>query len=190
MRGVSKWGFLLAAILFSGAVAAESLDIGPKVGARIPEQFVVSDQAAVVRAFSDIVGEKGVVIAFVRSAAWCPYCQAQLKDLQLIAGSLAGKGFPLVSISYDAPDVLAKFAAKHDIKYTMLSDKGSVLIDAFNIRDPQYKEGTFAYGVPKPVIFVIDKSGIVRAKLAEESYKTRPQIASIAAAVDGVLANR
>ena len=84
------------------------------------------------------------MIAFVRSAAWCPYCQAQLKDLQSIAGPLAGKGFPLVSISYDSPEVLAKFAAKHDIKYSMLSDKGSVLIDAFNIRDPQYKEGTFA----------------------------------------------
>lgn len=181
---------LLAALLFSAPALAEGIDIGPEVGANIPKAFAVRDQSDAAKTFGDITGEKGVVIAFVRSAAWCPYCQAQLKDLQAIAGPLAAKGYPLVSISYDAPDVLARFAANHKITYTMLSDKGSVVIDAFKIRDPQYKEGTFAFGVPKPVVFIVDKSGIVRAKLAEESYKTRPQIAAIVAVVDGVAARK
>ena len=167
-------------------VRAESIDIGPKVGAHIPANFMVRDAAGASKQLADITGERGVVIAFVRSAAWCPFCQQQLKDLQGIAADLAKKGYKLTSISYDAPEVLAKFAAKNAITYMMLSDQGSAMIDAFDIRDPQYKEGSVAFGVPKPAIFIVDKTGVVRAKLAEDGYKVRPTLEAITAAVDGI----
>jgi len=183
--------FLVALMLVpSGWARAEVLDIGPKVGTKIPGAFAVSDQHDAPKTFQDVVGAEGAVLAFVRSAAWCPYCQTQMKDLQAIAGPLSERGYRLVAISYDKPEVLAKFAEKSGITYPLLSDKGSVLIDAFGIRDPQYKEGSFAFGVPMPVIFIVDKGGVVRAKLAEESYKTRPQIAAIVAAVDAAQASR
>lgn len=178
---------IFAAALFLAVVAkAESIDIGPKVGTKIPATFAVHDRSDAAKTFADVTGEKGIVLAFVRSAAWCPFCQAQLKDLQSIAAPLAERGYALASISYDAPKVLEKFAVKYGIQYQMLSDKGSVMIDAFDIRDPQYKAGSFAFGVPKPAIFIVDSSGVVRAKLAEEGYKTRPAVANILAAVDGL----
>jgi peroxiredoxin len=68
----------------------------------------------------------------------------------------------------------------------MLSDQGSMMIDAFDIRDPQYKEGSIAFGVPKPAIFVVDRGGIVRGKLAEDSYKIRPPVEAIMATVDAL----
>lgn len=187
MRAFNLSFVFVVAVLASAAAWAESIDIGPKIGAAIPASFSVHDQSDAAKTFSEITGDKGVVIAFVRSAAWCPFCQAQLRDLQTVAEPLAKRGFSLVSISYDAPEVLAKFAAKHGISYQMLSDKGSVMIDAFDIRDPQYKEGSFAFGVPRPVIFIVDKTGVVRAKLAEEGYKTRPPVDAIVSAVDGTL---
>ena len=82
--------------------------------------------------------------------------------------------------------MLSTFAAKYNVTYKMMSDKGSAMIDAFGIRDPQYKEGSRAYGVPKPAIYIVDKSGVVRAKLAEEGYKIRPPAEAIVAAVDGL----
>lgn len=186
MNHLGRLFLFAAALVFAVPTFADTIDIGPKIGAKIPTAFAARDQKDVAKNFTDITGSKGVVIAFVRSAKWCPYCQAQLKDLQAIAGALSERGYPLVSLSYDPPDILAGFAEKTGITYTMLSDKGSVIIDAFDIRDPQYKEGSFAYGVPKPAIFIIDKAGTVRAKLAEDGYKTRPQIASIVTAVENL----
>jgi peroxiredoxin len=169
--------------------SAESIDIGPKVGESIPAPFVVRDAAGTEKTLADLTGSAGVVLVFVRSASWCPYCMQQLKDIQAIAGPLEKRGYRLASVSYDAPEVLAKFAEKYGVSYALLSDQGSKMIDAFGIRDPQYKENSRAYGVPMPGIFIVDGKGVVRAKLAEEGYKTRPPAEAIIAAVDAVAAH-
>lgn len=167
-----------------GAVAAESIDIGPAVGATIPMPFAVHDSQGAVQTFADLAGPSGAVLVFVRSAAWCPYCIQQLRDIESVNGDLKSRGYRLVSISYDAPEVLTAFAKKYGVTYIMTSDEGSKMIDAFKIRDPQYAPTSRAYGVPKPAIFIVDKSGVVRAKLAEEGYKTRPPSAAIISAID------
>lgn len=177
---------LVASVFMSVAALAESIDIGPKVGSAIPAPITLKDGTGSAKTFADLIGEKGAILAFVRSASWCPYCQVQLKDFQTISAELSQQGYPLVAISYDAPDVLARFAAQHGITYGLLSDQGSVVIDAFQIRDPQYKDTSRAYGVPKPVIFVVDTKGIVQAKLAEDDYKLRPALEAIQAAVKGL----
>jgi peroxiredoxin len=63
-----------------------------------------------------------------------------------------------------------KVEEKYGGSYDLLSDEGSAMIDAFGIRDPQYKANSGAYGVPMPGIFIVDNKGIVRGKLAEEGY--------------------
>lgn len=177
--------FLIAATLFRNA-AAESIDIGPAVGSAIPAPFVVLDSTGSKRELSSLVGSSGAVLVFVRSAAWCPYCIQQLRDIQIVAKSLSDRGYPLISVSYDAPEVLAAFAKKYDITYQLTSDKGSAMIDALGIRDPQYKETSRAHGVPMPGIFIVDRNGIVRAKLAEDGYKTRPPSEAIVTAVSAL----
>ncbi len=99
---------------------------------------------------------------------------------------LAERGYNLVALSYDPPEVLTGFTAKQQIPYSFLSDQGSKTIDAFRLRDPQYKPDSFAFGVPMPAIFVISPRGVVQAKLAEEGYKTRPPVSAVLAAVDGL----
>jgi peroxiredoxin len=54
------------------------------------------------------------------------------------------------------------------------------------LRDPQYKVDSFAYGVPRPAIFVISPKGVIRAKLAEEGFKVRPTVQAVLDAVDGL----
>ena len=180
---------ILAAALVQPAAAqpaeGQAIDIGPAVGAHIPA-FAAKDSTGAARSFESLQGKKGVVLVFFRSARWCPFCQAQLIDLKAVQAPLAERGYTLAALSYDPAPALATFAEKRGVAYTLLSDDGSKMIDAFKLRDPQYAAGAFAYGVPKPAIFVIDRKGVVKAKLALEGYKVRPGNDVLLKAVDGV----
>jgi peroxiredoxin len=180
---------VLSVILFtvSPLRAAEWIQVGPDVGAYIPDDFAAFNAAGEPVGLSDITGERGVVLGFVRSASWCPFCQTQMKDLQTIAADLEQRGYALAVLSYDAPTVLDQFAKRQGITYTLLSDEQSYVIDAFDIRDPQYGEDSMAYGVPQPAIFIIDPSGVIQGKLAMEGYRDRPPLEDILSAVDTII---
>ncbi|MFM9828713.1 MAG: peroxiredoxin family protein [Sphingomonas sp.] len=154
------------------------------VGAKVPATFAAVDSTGKPRTFASVAGSKGVVMVFFRSAKWCPYCQAQLKDIRALAPDLQKRGYTLAAISYDSPEVLSNFAAKQDVNYTLLSDNGSKMIDAFGLRDPNYAPDSFAYGVPTATVLVIGKNGVVRKKLSTTDYKVRPSNSTILAAVD------
>ena len=150
------------------AIALASIDIGPAVGSKIPAGFTALDKTGAQKGFADIAGKNGVVLVFVRSADWCPFCKQQMINLQTITEDLTERGYTLATLSYDAPTILQKFARQRDIFYIMLSDEKSAMIDAFDLRDPQYKPGSKAHGVPRPAIFIIDAEGVIRA-LSEEN---------------------
>lgn len=154
------------------------------VGAHVPGNFAAVDSTGKPRNFASIAGKKGVVLVFFRSAAWCPYCQAQLKDIRALPAELDKRGYTLAAISYDKPDTLSTFAAKTQVNYTLLSDQGSKMIDAFGLRDPNYAPDSFAYGVPTATVLVIGKNGVIKQKLSTTDYKIRPNNQAILAAVD------
>ena len=165
--------------------AGSTIDIGPAVGAHIPP-FAAVDRTGAPRDFKSLQGKKGVVLVFFRSAKWCPFCQKQLIDIKNLQAPLAERGYSLAAISYDKPSELTTFAEKQGVSYTLLSDEGSKVIDGWKLHDPQYAVGNFAYGVPKPAIFVIDAKGVVKAKLALEGYRVRPGNDDVLKALDGV----
>jgi peroxiredoxin len=183
--------FSVAALALSAAVSVATLPVAAKMmaeigqGAAIPAGFAVVDAAGKPRNYRSISGKNGTVLVFTRSAKWCPFCQAQLKDLKGAQAALAQRGYNLAALSYDPPSTLAGFAKAQGIRYTLLSDQGSKMIDAFGLRDEQYAPGTFAYGVAKASVLVIDTSGKVRAKMVSSDYTVRPSTAQILAAVDG-----
>ena len=176
---------ILAAITLMWPAYALAFDVGPAVGTNIPALHAVDVAGKPVK-LSAISGRNGVVLMFFRSAKWCPYCQRQLMEFRDAQAPLEARGYRLAAISYDPTDVLTQFAEKWRIGYQLLSDPGSVTIDAFALRDPQYKPHSFAYGVPRPAIFVITPKGVIRAKLAEEGYKVRPSVQAVLAAVDAL----
>ena len=127
-------------------------------------------------------GSYGVVLIY--RGAWCPYCQAQLLNLNDGFGDIEKRGYGLIGISYDQPGVQADFITQRGLKYTLLSDPKSEIIDRYNLRDPQYKQGSRAYGVPRPIIFVLDRNGIIKAKLYEETYVKRPPVSLVVETLD------
>jgi peroxiredoxin Q/BCP len=180
---LGRFGLIAALVGMSTFAFAATIDIGPPVGSVAPHLKAV-DTAGKAVTLKEITGQSGVVLAFVRSADWCPYCQKQLIGLQEAQLPLARRGYTLAALSYDSPGVLVTFARRREIGYMLLSDEKSEMIDAFGIRDPQYPPGSKEHGVPMPGIFIIDAKGVIQAKLAEEGYKTRPPVAAVIEAVD------
>jgi peroxiredoxin len=168
------------------ASARADAPFGPKTGTRAPPVGALADQTGRMRPLMDLAGPKGVVLMFFRSAAWCPYCQAQLIAMNEGASEIERRGYRIVGISYEPPAVDAAFIERRKITFDLLSDPGSATIDAWGLRDPQYPPGSKAYGVPRPIIFVIDRKGVIRAALAEETFKTRPPVSQVVAAIDAL----
>ncbi len=184
---MSRVFHLLLAMVFLVAAPTFAAVTGPAVGTVAPALVGAVDAKGDMQTLSGLSGKQGLVLMFFRSASWCPYCKAQLITMNADApAQLARRGYKLAALSYDSPEVLAKFAAERRIGFTLLSDEGSRTIDAYGLRDPQYPAESRAHGVPQPVILVIAPNGRVRAKLMEEGYKTRPPLEAVLAAIDSL----
>ncbi|MEL7447881.1 MAG: peroxiredoxin family protein [Pseudomonadota bacterium] len=168
------------------AVAAEGW--GPSQGTTLPDGLTASTPDGRTVALGELSATgNGLVVAFVRSADWCPFCKRQLIELSQRHADFAERGLTLVSISYDSPGVLKAFTQEFNIAFPLLSDPDSAVIDAFGIRNKSHKKGTSGYGIPHPGIMFFDTSGTLRASFAEKSYKDRPRIDDVLAVIDANL---
>lgn len=149
------------------------MELGPKVGAKAPA-FSVTSPSGETKTFETLKGRRGLVLVFVRSADWCPFCKIQLQDLNSVAQDLDALGWPMVAVSYDPTETLQRFSIANKLKYQLLSDKGSKAIDAFGIRNESVKGSARVDGIPHPLILFIGADGMVKAKLYEQRYQDRP----------------
>jgi len=93
-------------------------------------------------------------------------------------------GVQVVGISYDNPAVLKKFSDGAKITFPLLSDPESKTIDAYHIRNEAAKGR--AEGVPNPGTFVVDREGVIRAKLFLEGYRDRHTTEALVEAAQAV----
>ncbi len=170
------------ALLVLSRSAAESLP-GLQVGEKTPPVSLQNSAGEIVL-LSQLFESGPVALVFVRSADWCPHCRRQLVELEAGREAVESTGGRIVAVSYDAPATNAAAVAKLKLTYPLLSDEGSRAIDAFGIRNHEAK-GKGA-GIPHPTIFVVDRTGTIRAKLARENYRERPESAEIAAAFEAL----
>ncbi len=173
---------LVAALLVMPAVALAAANTGDQ----IPHNLELKNQIGELQTFEAISGEKGIVLVFVRSADWCPYCQAQMIELRDNGQAIQDLGYNVVTISYDAPEILKAFTEKYNFPYVMLSDVGSAAIKDFGILNEEFNSDHFAYGVPHPHVYIIGKNKIIRGVLSEEGYKDRPQIGAIVEQIEAL----
>jgi peroxiredoxin len=152
-------------LLLVAAAAVAQQDIpGPAVGEQFPHELGLPDQTGATRSLAELYGDKGVAVFFVRSADWCPYCRAQLADINGRLSEFTALGLNVVSISVDEVPLIRKFADAGDIRYTMLADPTGAVNESLGIRDTQYPVGSAAYGVPRPTLYIIGTDGVIRAR--------------------------
>jgi peroxiredoxin len=185
-RLVPLFARAVAVVLVGGLVAVTAFadDLGPPVGTKAPDIGTRLDQTGKPRTLADLMSKNGLVLLFFRSADWCPYCKAQLIDVNGGVAEIEKRGYGVAALSYDSPEILAAFTVKRQIAYTLLSDPKSEVIDRYKLRDPQYPPGNRAYGVPRPIIFILDPNGVIKAKLYEESFKDRPPVTAVISKLD------
>src|SRR5436190_7035792 len=176
--------------------------LGPQVGATVPD-FNLVDQNGSKRTLPSVMGARGAMIVFYRSADWCPYCKTQLLELQSQYDALRKDGLGLVGISYDSQEILSAFSQQHGITFPLLSDVGSATIKRYGILNTVAEEGLGPNGkdsavieavklyvsanganerqrgIPFPGTFIVDRNGRVKARFFEDSYTVRNTVSNI-----------
>jgi len=158
------------------AAAALAADPGPAVGDRFPDELAAPDQYGEIQAIDRLMGEHGLAVFFVRSADWCPFCKAQLADVNTRVPEFAALGINVVSVSVDEVREIRMFSDAQHIAYTMLSDPAGDINERLGIRDEQYPVGSAQFGVPRPTLYVIDRERTIRLRYMEPTYRTRPDL--------------
>jgi peroxiredoxin len=155
--------------------------LGPQVGTRVPE-FALLDQKGQSRTLASLMGPKGLMLVFYRSADWCPYCKTQLAELQTRTADLAKSGIGLAAVSYDAVPILADFSKRRGITFPLLSDPGSATIKRYGILNTTVPEtNQQSYGIPFPGTFMLNAQGVVTSRFFEQAYQERSTVGSIMA---------
>ncbi len=155
--------------------------LGPQVGEAVPD-FTLVDQHGVSRTRASLMGPKGLMLVFSRSAGWCPYCKTQMAELQTRLEDLRRSGLGVAVITYDAVPVLAEFATRRGITYPVLSDSGSATIRRFGILNTTIpSDNAMAYGIPFPGTFLLDARGVVTSRFFEPAYQERVTVGSVLA---------
>ena len=162
---------------------AEAAELGPALGAPIPHDLALPDPDGVVAPISARMGPRGAAVFFVRSLDWCPYCKAQAVDVSARLSEFTALGLSVVFVSYDSPARQAAFVQRTAFAPVLLSDDGSRAIRAFGLLNGTVAEDSRFYGIPHPAVFILDREGVVRAKLYEadfltndKSYRNRPAV--------------
>jgi len=73
---------ILMTLCVATAVAATSEPWGPDMGSTMPDRLRNLDQDGRQQSFDSLVGQKGLVIVFLRSLDWCRFCKGQAKEIE------------------------------------------------------------------------------------------------------------
>jgi peroxiredoxin len=122
---------------------------------------------------------KKTVLVFYRGG-WCPYCNAQLADLQEIENQIINLGYQVVAISPDAPSFLKQTEDKKELKYQLFSDSEGIFAQALGIAFKKEKDKLDKYSggknpgfLPVPSVYVINENKEIEFLYINPNYSKR-----------------
>jgi thioredoxin-dependent peroxiredoxin len=123
------------------------------VGSKAPN-FTLPSQSGELVSFRDSLGEKPVVLFFYPKDD-TPGCTKEACTFRDEYEQFSELDTEVIGISSDSVDSHKSFAKKHNLPFTLLSDKGEKIRRLYNVPN------TFGL-FPGRVTYVIDQEGIVR----------------------------
>ena len=126
---------------------------GVKAGDKAPDFTLPSQSGDQVRLY-DRLGQRVVVLYFYPRDD-TPGCTAEACAFRDSYEVFTGAGAEVIGVSSDSVDRHAAFAGKHELPFTLLSDKGGQVRKL-------YGAPTVLGMVPGRVTYVIDRQGTVR----------------------------
>lgn len=180
-------GLFVFALASTASAADETFNWAPSlnVGDVLPAISAV-DQDGNEHSLAQLSGENGLILIMSRSFDWCPFCIRQLQQLVESEAQFNAIGFNVATMTYDSVATLKEAEEEYETTFPLLHDEDSAHIKAMGILNMQYEPGNRAYGIPYPGIFVLDNNGVIRAKLAEEDYRMRPDFSLVLEAAQAV----
>jgi peroxiredoxin len=132
---------------------------------------------------------RGPVILVFYRGAWCPYCNLQLKAYQKVLPQIHELGARLIAVSPQTPDYSLTMKEKHELAFHVLSDTKGIVAAKYNVlyEVPEnikkiYEKlginlseynGSGAWILPVPAVFMIDETGIVRFSRVDPDFTNR-----------------
>lgn len=165
--------YIAGLVLIANSIFAR--EYGLPVGSSMPD-FVLQDQNGEAHRLRGLLGPKGAMILFVRSAEWCPYCKSQLVELEQNKKDFRKLGVNVLAVSYDNVTKLHSFAEHRGIRFPLLSDSGSGLIRAVGVLNDAIPRTDPYFGSSYPCVFVLNEKGVILAKYFEEDPAPDPRL--------------
>ena len=137
---------------------------------------------------SDLRGSP-VLLKFYRGY-WCPYCVAELAQLNEFAKDFAALGVKLVAVSSDGPDELRPFKRKHNWDITLLADPALAIHRLYNVQQRNFtpRRGPFRE-LAIPTTILIDRDRRVLWLDQAVDFRVRPQAAMVLAKARSLLSS-
>lgn len=159
-----------------------------KKGDKAPD-FILTDALGSRIRLKEQVAKGKVVLVFYRGE-WCPYCNLQLNLYQKTLGDLGALGASLLAVSPQNLDKSQAMQAKHDLRFSVLSDPGNHVSRQYTtvfknsdkvvgiLEKLGYDYASFyddkSRDLPIPAVFIIDENQtIIWAKTEGGDYKNR-----------------
>jgi peroxiredoxin len=185
----------------SDETTASGVAPGLAVSERVPD-FILPNALGEPVGLARRLAQGPVVLSFYRGE-WCPFCNLELLALQAALPRFQAYGASLMAISPQTPDHSLLAAEKNGLTFDVLSDVHQEVIAAYRVQftvpadlkdlhlevfhnDPYTHTADGSWDLPIPATFVIDRSGIVRARHVSADYTTRMDSAEIEAVLASV----
>ena len=144
----------------------------PDVGDKAPD-FELTNQDGEPVKLSQFAGQ--TVVLYFYPKADTPGCTTQACGIRDRSGEYERAGAVVLGVSPDEPKALRKFADKYDLPFTLLSDDGHKLADAYGVWAEKSMYGRKYWGNQRAT-FVIDGGGKISHVFPKVSPKTHDDV--------------
>ncbi|HJQ46927.1 MAG TPA: thioredoxin-dependent thiol peroxidase [Amycolatopsis sp.] len=131
------------------------------VGDTAPD-FTLPDSEGNKVSLSDFRGRR--VVVYFYPAAMTPGCTKQACDFRDNLAELNGAGYQVLGISPDKPEKLAKFVARDELTFPLLSDTEKTVLDEWAAFGEKKNYGRVVQGVIRST-FVVGPDGKIEKAL-------------------------
>lgn len=128
-----------------------------KIGDKIPEILGINAEGAEVKA-SDFAGKKLAIYFYPKDNT--PGCTAEACSLRDGYAELRATGFEVIGISKDSAASHQKFAAKHELPFTLIADTDLRMNEAFGVWQLKKMCGRESMGTVRTT-FLTDENGVI-----------------------------
>jgi len=161
-----------------------------KIGQKAPD-FKLPNPEGELIALNNLLEQGSVVVTFYRGD-WCPYCNLQLRALQVRLSEIHELGATLVAISPQVPDGSLTKSEINEMDFIVLTDQNAKVASEYGVAwevpeflldhmrvdrnlDLEVINNGNGSVLPIPATFIVGTDGMVKWSYVNVDYRTRSE---------------